>query len=416
MNANVKLISSGLILGARTLSMASKLVLSIFIVKNLGLVSMGIYGMAVGASTIMPTFLRLGMFNVICRDAVSSGSEAIGLNLRNYATLMLLFYIVIGTIALIYGLAADNLLGVALIVGILFTEHTIQDFYNLSNSLRMQTLANLIVSISATVWSAAYVVCALYWPQFRSIEFVFIFWAASIIPALILSYPLLRYFRARTSTSGRLSLRRWTKKTVKQSLPFFVGQMSTSISYFADRYILAFAMDLRAVGIYVFFWQIGSSMFNLINSGAIQLHAPELIAAFDQRDDKQIRKVFYSCLIWAGAEGLLLSALLIAVLPLLIALMSKPEVLTYLNIIYFILAGQLIRIISDVLGLKLLSMRRDMAIMLGEVLLLTLTICFSTLGIYFLGLYGAALATMGVYFCVAVFRFFASRNLSNTPV
>lgn len=390
----------------RVSAMAAKFGLSIFLASFLGLDVLGTVGIIVGFAGVIPSLVRFGLISLISRDGVSGSVERFSLDVSHYSLLMCTVYTVLFLLSVPISLfTAFSFAPIYLFV--IAMEHIVQDIYVLAISRDRFLRANMILA-SGSIWSIAFIASAYLFTDFRNINTLLLFWSVGIIPPLIVGGSISLLFVPRNISYCKLF--KWISIRSHASFSFYVSQLTTNFCYYLDRFIVAIIFDIHTVGLYVFFWQISNAVYNLCNSSSIQLYMPIIVRNFDHNDFNSLRENIYSCMRLSMGYVAILSLIALVFTPFFHQ-DSFEFIDNYQFLIYILIFSQVIRLISDVVGLELLATRREHLLARSDILTLAVIAIVTTVAsMIFRTPLAAAMALVLAYAATSAYRWRATRQ------
>lgn len=398
--------TSLLIAGMRFTTLGIKFVLTLFIAHQLGLEALGLYGLIAGVTIILPTLASMGLMSLVAREMVTQTLPELTRTMRHYANMVAAFYgAVLLPVALAVGIYTDHLwLSLATFVLTVF-EHANNDAFSVLINRKRPLLANVLFFIRAGGWMFVFIPVAFFVPEMASIPALMGFWFA----ALVVSSSAFVYFTKswpwleRGNENIKDSLL-WFKSYGPRGVKFLLSDMSNAGGQYADRYLITAFLGLQFTGIYVLFWSISNAVYNLVNTGTLQINRPHLIEARHKGDEMAFKAVFRKMTIGSlgMAAGLGLAGAL--VFPYLLPFLERPQAESYMPVLWILLVSLMIRTGFDLLGNLLYATGRDRPLVATTMSVLPLTVVTNLLLLPVLGIYGAALAAVVTQSCVLLAR------------
>lgn len=351
-----------LLLAMRGGSTVGKFLLAIYTARYLGLADLGIYGLLVGAVTIMPAVAGFGMTEWIMRKIVDlPRAEALPL-VASRLSLTLLVHLIVQPIAL----GLDILLGepiplhIAILCGaILLLENLGTEAVDMLIARRRVLLAYLLTFLRTGAWPFPVIAIGLLYPQTRTLEFLLLGWLTLLVANWLIMIGLV-------VPEGRWRLLRpdigVLLRDLHGSLLLYVKDVSTTVSMFIDRFLISMFLGLELTGVYTLFWSIANVVHSLSVYGVLQAQLPHLIATAQTHDKSALDALERHLQIETGLWTLLLAAAAAVATPLMLPYLDRPLVQDYLPVFWVILAATLLRIAADSYGFLLLALHRDRAI------------------------------------------------------
>lgn len=388
-------------MGIRVAMLAAKFILSIFIARFMGLEDLGIYGLIVGAAATVQTVMRGGLFSLLSRDAVHQSLPELMHHLRHYGVGVIILYLVLIPIILGAGWYFDAPVLAMLALAVFVTEHLTFDTFVLVNNLQYPKLANLIYSLQSASWIYLFVALAFLYPPLRSLEYVLAFWIGGGIVALVIVAWLSRGWPWKKAFSTKMEWD-WYPEQIKRSLKLYLADVLGVINYYLDRYIVTLFLSLEMTGIYVFFSQVVTATWNLINSGVMVVYRPRLIKVYDSNNFAPFNEMFRSCLKRTFISALALAMIVGLTVPYMVRFTDNESLLDHIPLLWIMLAALLFRIGETSAGGGLFAMQKDREFFILHIIGFLLTAIIGSIGVIIFGVYGIVLSTTIVStICVA---------------
>jgi len=340
----------------------SKFLLAIYTARYLGLAELGMYGLLVGATTIVPAIVGLGMTEWTSRRLVDlPRAQALPL-IASRLSLTLSIHLIVQPLAF----AADILLGepvplqtALLCGGILLLENLGSEASEMLIARRRVFLAYFVAFLRVGFWPIPVMAVGLLYPETRTLESILLGWLAMLVVSWLALFLLLL-------PEGRWRLMRpqWRLlfPELRGSLVLYIKDVSSTISMFLDRFLISLFLGLEMTGVYTLFWSITNVVHSLAVYDIIKAQLPSLIASGRNPEPEQFRAHERRLQIEIGSWSLLLALGAGVAMPLLLPLLHQPLAQESLPVFWLILLATLLRIAADLYGFVLLALRRDRTI------------------------------------------------------
>lgn len=393
------------LMGIRGVSLISKFVLTLFIARFMGFDTLGLYGLIVASTFLIPAFTGLGIMYMKSRESVTQTSEEIVSMLYYYSRLISLIYVVLIAGAIVTGyLKAEVWLFLAIIFVVLF-EHINQDLYLLLLNLSKAISANILHFIRTAVWIVIFMIMAFVDPSLREIEILLLAWIFGGVFSLIGFFWVTKNWSWKKIPSFS-PLFSWIREEFKSSRVVYSNVLMDTLGQYMNHFLVTFFLGLELTGVYVYFMQVMSALSNLLRTGVIQSARPKLVRAHKMLDEG-FSKIYKTCL-----KNTVMTSVMMAIISLPTMyfiteiIVDKPLALEWfpiflVNLIYFI-----ILMAFEVEQLVLYSHHRDdLALKLSALNLIGLLILNVTL-IPLFSLWGAVFTLL----IVIIVRFVIQRS------
>jgi O-antigen/teichoic acid export membrane protein len=394
----------------RASATCSKFLLAIYIARYLSLSDLGVYGLLVGGTTIVPSVAGLGLGDWIVRRIVDlPTAQAVPLVASRSALTVLIQLVGQPLVLLGFILAGQPLpLSLALLGGgILLLETLANEIYDVLIARRRVLLANWLGFLRQGFWPLPVMVLGFLVPEARSLKMLLSIWCAALVLTwIILFWLLLQKGRWRfVRPQGHLLL-----GALRGSRLLYVKDVSGTFSAFADRFLISLFLGLELSGIYSLFWSIANVVHSLVVIGVLQTHIPSLIAAARERTGVEFRALERRLQIEATSWALLFAGGVATLTPVLMTYLDRPLLQQYLPVFWLILVGALLRIGADGYSYAIYAFHRDRSMALIAVGAALVSAVLNTVLTPFAGLWGAALAYILTSGFLLTARFLVSRS------
>lgn len=386
-----KLAQPLLLMALRMASTAAKFLLTIYTARYLGLADLGVYGLLAGATTLLPAVFGLGTADWVMRHLVTMPRDEAIASIVTRLALPVLLHAILQPVAwaVNYALGAPVPWPLLLIGGIvLFLDHIASDANDLLIARGRILLSNILLFMRAGLWPLVVVAWGILDPSARTLQCLLIGWLAALVLVwIVLASQLFAQARWR-AVSLRVS---WIAGGVRASVPFYIKDLTGSVSLYLDRFLLSLFLGLELTGVYTLFWSVANVVHSLTVFSVIQPNLPRLIASAQQ--DKTAfraleRKLQIDGAAWIAALAIAASIALLFLLPLL----DRPLLQESLPVFWIILAATILRAGADSYSFAMLALRKDQAIALVSVGGVAASVILNLALVPTLGLAGAALA------------------------
>lgn len=392
----------------------SKFLLALYTARYLSLSDLGIYGLLVGGTIIVPAIVGLGLTDWIVRRIVDLPSAQALPLVASRSALTVLIHLVGQPLVLLGFMLAGRPVALPLALlcgGILLMETLATEISDVLIARRRIFLANWLNFLRQGFWPLPVIALGLFIPETRSLNVLLSIWcAALVLTCLILLCLLLQKGRWRyAKLQGYMLL-----GALRGSFLLYIRDISGTISAFADRFLISLFLGLELSGIYSLFWSIANVVHSLVVFGLVQTHIAALIGAAKERTGVEFRAIERRLQIETAGWALLFAGGVAVLMPVLVTFLDRPLLQDYLPVFWLILLATLLRIGADGYGFAIYAFHRDNAIACiavgGAVASAVLNIVLTP----FAGLSGAALAYILTSAALLTARFLVSRSAARS--
>ncbi len=187
-----------------------------------------------------------------------------------------------------------------------------------------------------------------------------------------------------------LPLMQWVRQEFKVSRIIYANGMAHSASQYMNHFLVTLFLGLELTGVYVFFQQAISAMYNLVLTGVIQMARPKLVKAVKQASENytQLHKHYVkrTLLVSIGMALCALPCMYVIVFYLLQKPLSKEWFAIFpIMLLYFVLVCQ-----KEMNNVLFYSQHRDSLILKLSIISALVYIGLNTGLILSFGLWGCA--------------------------
>jgi O-antigen/teichoic acid export membrane protein len=388
----------------------SKFLLAVYTARYLSLSDLGIYGLLVGCTTIVPAVAGLGLSDWIVRRIVDLPlAQALPLVASRSAFSVVVHLVGQPLVLLGFILAGRPVpLPLALLGGaILLLETLANEIGEVLIARRRIFLAHWLSFLRQGFWPLPVIVLGLLVPEARSLNMLLSIWCAALVLTwIVLSWLLLQKGRWRyIRLQGHLLL-----VALRGSPLLYVRDISSTISTFADRFLISLFLGLEASGIYSLFWSIANVVHSLVVYGVVHTNIASLIGAAKERTGAVFCALERRLQIEAMGWALLFAGGVAALTPILVPFLDRPQMQDHLPVFWLILLATLLRIGADGYGFAIYAFHRDRAIALiavgGALTSAMVNVVLTPIA----GLWGSALAYILTSAALLAARFLVTRS------
>ncbi|MGE0108691.1 MAG: lipopolysaccharide biosynthesis protein, partial [Bdellovibrionales bacterium] len=357
-------------LSLRMVSLASKLILTLYMGRYFELSALGAYGLVFSAVVVVNTLLGQELGYIVKREIVGSSPQAALIKMRDqfiWHSGNYLIFTLVTTVLLLSGFDYVSPKYIIYILAIGIAESLGSMAYNNMNLLGQQVMANGALFIRAAAW-VPFVIALGFWDKsFRTEDTVLTAWAIS--STLSLSVPLWtwRNWGWKNMIQAKIDYK-WMKQSVKKSAPIWLGSLGLMVGGYIDRFFINHFINIELVGVMTFYYSFINAMPPLIESGALIFSAPKMVEFYKNKKTENFWKEAKNALIQIGIGVALLSLALSIFVPVLGYFMGKPAFLENIHTFWLLLGATWINSISLVLHYVLFAQHRDKPIWTGNIL------------------------------------------------
>ena len=378
----------------RGLTLGSKFLLSIYLVKFLSLEANGEYGIFVATISLLTYILGMDFYSFNNREILQNNIADAGNKIKNQ--FILFFYIYLIVLPLLYFLGLFNFIGdeyLLLFYVILIFDHISTELYRLLVVFSKPIQANINLFLRTGIWILVLISAWHYnLNDLKNLESVFYFWMIGSVISVIYSIISLSTLKIKVPWKEKIN-KKWILKGLKIALPFFIATLSYKVIQFADRYMVEYYLGTKQTGVYFFFSNISMLIETFVQTTVVMIYSPQLITAFNK--DKTSRVTVFNKF---SKEIIIYSLVAVAgvcmiIYPLLY-IVEKTDLYHSIGVFFVMISSRLIFNISLIYHFKLYVAKKDKVIMTSTVIALIFNIVLNIILIPSFGLIGGSIATL----------------------
>lgn len=377
----------------RVLTLASKFVLLMYLVRYFAVEAVGVYGLIAVTISISLYFLGVDFYVFSTREVLSQSSKRLPVLVRDQAVLHGIAYVIVLPILLC--VFAANLIGWTYAIwfyGILVLEHLSQESYRLLVAISRPARANLILFLRSGAWIYAVVGLGMVSSDFRILSVVWVGWLTGALASIIIAAYSLRDYPWKFALSENVDWS-WIRSGIKVAIPYLVASLCLMSVQFADRYAISYFKGEAQLGIYTFYAQIANTVQLLITTGVTSLIYPKMVSAYQKWDHDTFAALFKK-LTWGVIAGTITLCLIIsAAIPFVLRVLDRPHVAEYQPVLWLLLIGNGLLTLSHIPHYSLYAQGKDRSVVYSTVIACLFSVGLNCLLVPIYGLYGAALGT-----------------------
>lgn len=389
----------------RTITLASKFILMMFMAKYLMPEDIGIYGLM--TVTLGLTIYILGMdfyvFNT--REILKGNEEDKGIFIRDQLIFHgILYVIILPLISTVFFIGILPWRYIVWFYVLLICEHLAQEAYRLLTTLSRPVLANLILFLRSGIWIYGFVGFAFFFENARNIKYIWLGWSLGALLSIIITVLVLKR-NVIWNKPSRVPINwLWIKKGLITSLPFFGGTLAFKLMEYADRYFIKFYHGEEMVGIYTFYFSFANVVQVFIFSGVIMILYPKIVYAYQQGDLVEYKTLMLKMSKSIIISGICLMFLAVVGIQLVLYLLDKGIYRHYVTAYYILLIAVYINVIGQIPHYVLYVRKKDRVIIISSIAALILAIISNFYLVPQYGLNGAAISSCIAFFIVGLIK------------
>lgn len=415
-----KAIREGIVgVGLRALTLASKFILIVYLAKYLSPEKMGVYGIFVATISYALYFLGLDFYAFASRELLALDKKYWAFIIRDQLIFYFVVYaIVLPILSLVFLYEFLQWSYIFWFYLILSLEHLSQESYRLLVVIRRANMANLVLLLRGGAW--VYVVVAVMYQNssFQNLTTVWMGWSVgSCLSVILAGYVIYKDLDWSNLGSKKVDWK-WIKRGFKNAMLFFVGTIALRGIFTVDRYFLKLVAGDAAVGVYVFYMGITSSILSFIDAGVVSQQYPKIMSAFNSGLLESYKKLSTTMALHIVAALVVLVAGLLFFIQPVLDFIGKSVYANEIEVFWLLIIANCIICLGYIPYFPLYVRKRDIKILLSSIMGLFAMLLFITNLAPELKTIGVALSmvgSMGVIFIIQlIFAAYERRTSKNS--
>jgi len=391
-------------LSLRAVTILLKFILSIVLIKGLGVDQYGVFGLFQSSIIILTFVIGFDFYTFSAREILNNRPVKQNRYLKNQLVFHLIGYLLIIPIA--FALSSFEIVPnkfIKYFILILVFEHLSQELYRLLILFGKTIISTIVLFTRSGVWVAVLFGISQFTDYKISIELVLILWSIGALVSVFIGFKYLNF----KWVKGVDFL--WIKNGILISIPFLIGTIFYKLVEFSGRYFLKFYLSNEAVGVFTFFSSIANILFVFVQTLVIIELYPTLVESKNSGFEtfEKVFKNFKNKIYKTTVLGLLLS--IIGIYPLLVFL-DKFELLENIASYGLLLVSTFFFCLSFIYHYALYSFNRDIYILKAAGLTLFCNIVLSFVLVPRYGIVGASIAQLGSFVCIYFSKMYYWKN------
>jgi O-antigen/teichoic acid export membrane protein len=262
----------------------SKVLLVLFLARELPLADLGIYGLVVATTTLATSLVGFELHTFALRELVkrepADRPDVVWSQVRFYAVA---YAVAAPVLAGFVVLGPLPLASAAWFVPVLVGTHASIEIHRLLIAVSRPLAAYVVLASAHGLWVVPVIGVGLVAPDELSLHVVFACWTAFSWLTVIASIPYLRGLGLLAGGPGRA---RWdvVRAGLRVSWVFLLVALAQRAIDTTDRYFVQAYAGEAQVGVYTFFSRAAGVLFDVVYSGVTVAIVPALVAAYQERD------------------------------------------------------------------------------------------------------------------------------------
>lgn len=272
-------------IGLRGLTLGTRMLMVIFLARYLGPADLGLYGLFIVTIAFSMYPLGFEFYTFSSRAIVKVKKYEMRQILKNQLCFHGAVYVIalpLLCIIFYYGILPQEY--AVLFFMLVVLEHLNQEVMRLLVALQNQLAASFALFIRQGFWGIVVISIMYFVPKCRNLESILIAWCTGGALSLIFSA-----CKIWNETNSQLKIVksvdwRWIGKGLKIALPLFFASLSANLISTVDRYWYEYLNGLDALGAYVLYGSVATSILAFMDAGIFSIIYPKLLLNYVEKN------------------------------------------------------------------------------------------------------------------------------------
>jgi O-antigen/teichoic acid export membrane protein len=388
----------------RALTIVSKFLLSLIIVKSIGVSELGVYGIFQTTVMLLVYLLGFDFYTFNAREITREERRPITFYLGNQLLFHAIIYVFVLPLSLLifWSRVLPPEYGILFYL-VLITEHLSQEVYRVLIVLKKSVVASFTLFLRSGLWVGVLYFIWTFGLGGKTLTLVFWFWFTGALVSILigaLNFDLSKKFRVDW---------KWIKLGARISGPFLIATVFYKIIEYSGRYFLDFFWTKDEVGIFTFFSSVSNTMFVLVHSTVIIVMTPHLLSAANKNIEEfnRVFQKFRNQVLAASTAGFILAGIFI--FPVLDLIDTAP-LNSHISEYFFLLLATGFFCLSYIPHYRLYAYRQDRSLLQAAIVGATINIFANWVLVPNFGLMGAAFSQVLSMFFLLLIKVLLSRK------
>lgn len=377
--------------GLRVAGLAFKLALTLFLARYLPTTELGVYGLVVAASSILPGVFGFGLSYFTNREIVDSEYSGALVVARDRMIISAAVFLLLAVVLVCcYYWIDDYLLSnVPFWLMVLFFEFVGFDINLILISRGRAALASLIFFIRTAVWVPFFIGLAYFLPSLRNLDSLVYAWFSGGFISIVLVLTCYSKALTRAVLLSPFESKRYIGLAFKARWVWF-SDIALALGQNVDRVIIGALMGPAAAGVYYFYFVTTLSTFQIVQAAVIQPSIPVIRRAFIGGGDahyslirgKMVSALMYTTILTLAGQ---------LAIYIIVIYTGKQDIISYLMLSPLFALGAFSKTIAEFLGIVDYATEQDRRYIFVNLVALVLTVLGVSLLTNLIGLFGSVM-------------------------
>jgi O-antigen/teichoic acid export membrane protein len=375
-------------------TMISKFLLLLVMARYLPASDVGIYGLFAGTVAIAVYVLGLDFYVYNTREILAHDGVDRVVLIRDQLIFHGIAYAVV--LPLLLGVFVGRFIPwqyIGWFYGVLVFEHLSQESYRILIILSRPIAANIVLSLRTGAWIWPIVAGLLLVDRTRGIGWILGGWLIGAAVSVVLAAGYLSRLPWAAAWRALVGWRAM-RAAVVGAVPFFVGTLALRGVEYTDRYFVEHYAGSSLVGVYTFYWSIASVVQTLVLTGVIEILYPRIVEAYQNGEMARYRALMRRMALGSATAIVFGGSVVVSAIIPVLHIVRRPLYAANIGVLWLLLASAVVSIAAWIPRYALYVRRRDLLLLLANVVGLVTSLSANAWLVPRFGVYGAGIASI----------------------
>ena len=390
----------------RIFALSTKLLLTLFLGKYLGLDALGTYGLVAAVVGISIPLLGFRLDYVVMREIVDATSLEIARKMRDQLIWYCITYAIfaIGVLAFAYDPTHGRDLRIVLFsIGLVIVESLGTITWSNMQSLRRPITANILYFIRSALWVYPVMIIGALYSNKWTLEILLYGWCIGGLVSVIFTFYMWRELPWRDAFMMSVDWD-WLFRSFRQTGMIWMAGVALAGATYSNRFVVDAVLGRDFVGIISFYSSFVLAVGTLLESGNYAFARPLLISLSLKGEYSKMKNETIRLAAIASISCGILCLAIGFMVPWLAVKSGRTEFYTHAPTLWMMLFSSWIGSTTYLFYMYLYAMRKDKIICLNEVLQLFMALLAASIFVHFFGLKGVGYAAILTSFVSGAWR------------
>jgi len=371
----------------RSLTLVSKFVLMISMVRYYTTEQVGTYGLFTAAITISLYLIGMDFHTYSTREMFKHQQENWMILFRDQIIFHSIVYVFLLPLLLIIvtKILPWNVLGY--FFTILIFEHLLQELQRLLINLSKPIQATIVLFLRSGAW--VYIIVGMIWMGFNNLSIVWLAWLGGLLFGIITAIIQLRNMNWTSMFTHHIDWK-WILRGLRVCVPFLIGTLLLRLIELMDRFIIEYFHGSSLVGIYTFYYSMANVIMTFVYTGVISILFPRIIQAYSESKYQQYHHYMKKLTVLTVNSTVILAICVYFVTNFALEILGKMEYKQYNTAFVILLIAISLNVLSQIPHYGLYVQKKDRSILVSTFVSFITSGILNFLLVPKFGIYGSA--------------------------